>query len=521
MPRTLRKATPAGNAEEATARKIISLSLLGIQKFMEGGKKNYRYAIEVGYADGRTITVFRELVNFIECVKALEKIFGDHNGVPIAPRLAMLGKSTTKSAMKDKYNQTKLFIEDLVSLESGQFLNAAPVAKMFTANFDDGAIFDPSDDEEEPPAVRGPPLPRAPKGSSSQTPPTSPLPGSSGPGGGGGGLAGVTAKKLGNKGPPPPRGASAPLGRGAPPPSRAAASGGKNPPRPPPTKAPSVSSGASIVLRGSGVERSKLANIGKSAIKPPPGAVKLPGGAGGGGGGGGGGDAQGKDPAFKVELKSTLSATKPSVPKAAEIKDPPFTVKLKSTTSVSKQTGRFEPKSTRKVKPPDSKPAPAGAKPKITSIKPKIGGKKPALSSSKPSLKKQASLGSVGSVVIKASSKGSAPAVSKSPGPQPPTGTGTLDGGRSVVCVVGGERKEFVLPAKFAKSPKFTEISPLLMGMLQSFDAVLNYADRDGDMVAIRDQDDLDLYLSELDATATLQFAISVEGDFSPYNTAY
>ena len=58
---------------------------------MEGGK-NYRYAIKVGYADGRTITVFRELVNFIDCVKALEKIFGDHNGVPIAPRLAMLGK---------------------------------------------------------------------------------------------------------------------------------------------------------------------------------------------------------------------------------------------------------------------------------------------------------------------------------------------------------------------------------------------------------------------------------------------
>ena len=84
-----------------------------------------------------------------------------------------------------------------------------------------------------------------------------------------------------------------------------------------------------------------------------------------------------------------------------------------------------------------------------------------------------------------------------------------------------GERKEFVLPAKFTKSPKFTEISPLLMGMLQSFDAVLNYADRDGDMVAIRDQDDLDLYLSELDATATLEFAISVEGDLSPYNTAY
>lgn len=369
--------------------------------------------------------------------------------------------------------------------------------------------------------MRGPAPPRAAKGSSS-TPPTSPPPGSSGPGGGG--LAGVVAKKLGNKGPPPPRGASAPPGRGAPPPARAAASGGKNPPRPPPTKPPSVSSGASTVLRGSGVERSKLANVGKFAIKPPPGAVKLPGGAGGGGG------AQGKDAAFKVKLKSTLSTTKPSVPKAAEVKDPPFKVKLKSTTSVSKQSGsRFEPKSTRKVKPPDSKPAPAGAKPKITSTKPKItstkpsiGGKKPVLSLSKPSLKKQTSLGSVGSVgsvAIKASSRGSAPAVLKLPGAQPLTGM--PDGGRSVVCLVGGERKEFVLPAKFTKSPKFTEISPLLMGMLQSFDAVLNYADQDGDMVAIRDQDDLDLYLSELDATATLEFAISVEGDFSPYNTGY
>ena len=84
-----------------------------------------------------------------------------------------------------------------------------------------------------------------------------------------------------------------------------------------------------------------------------------------------------------------------------------------------------------------------------------------------------------------------------------------------------GERKEFVLPAKFTKNPKFTEMSPLLMGMLQSFDAVLNYADQDGDLVAIRDQDDLDLYLSELDATATLEFAISVDGDFSLYNTGY
>lgn len=274
------------------------------------------------------------------------------------------------------------------------------------------------------------------------------------------------------------------------------------------------------MLLGSGVERSKLANIGKTAIKPPPGAIKLP--------GGGGAGAESKDTPFKVKLKSTAS-----VSKGDDTKDPPFKVKLKSTTaSVLKQSGRFEPKSTRKVKPPgikppDSKPAPASAKPKITSTKPKItstkpsiGGTKPSIISSKPALRKQASLGSVGSVVAeKSSSRGSLPVVLKPPEAQPPKGT--PDDGRSVVCVMGGERKEFVLPAKFTKNPKFTEMSPLLMGMLQSFDAVLNYADQDGDLVAIRDQDDLDLYLSELDATATLEFAISVDGDFSLYNTGY
>ena len=35
-------------------------------------------------------------------------------------------RSTTKSAVKDKFNQTKLFLEDVVSLESGQFLKYPP-----------------------------------------------------------------------------------------------------------------------------------------------------------------------------------------------------------------------------------------------------------------------------------------------------------------------------------------------------------------------------------------------------------
>lgn len=227
---------------------------------------------------------------------------------------------------------------------------------------------------------------------------------------------------------------------------------------------------------------------------------------------------------FKADLseiskaRQSISASKPS---RSQSEDTGRKLTRSSSSGSGTASGyKFgEGKSLRKVRPESSKPSISGnpsqsKKPALTS-KPQIDltkRKSISRSNSKSNTRSGSRSSSQGSSRPSSPTSNTLSSTSQPTSPKPD--------GRQVLCIVDGVEKKFVLPHKFFESPKLAELSPLLMGMLQNFTAVLNYKDSDGHLVAIRDQEDLELYMSErIGSDYSVCLYISNDGDYSVYNT--
>jgi len=93
------------------------------------------------------------------------------------------------------------------------------------------------------------------------------------------------------------------------------------------------------------------------------------------------------------------------------------------------------------------------------------------------------------------------------------------DEGTVVVCKYGGTSKNFTLPGRAGSDLKYEQLVGMVKGFLVQFAIVLNYTDAAGDVVAIRDQEDLDIFLSELTTPDRMEFLVTGEGDYSVYKT--
>eukprot|EP00035_Acanthoeca_spectabilis_P029848 m.6667 g.6667 ORF g.6667 m.6667 type:complete len:706 (-) comp3872_c0_seq1:87-2204(-) len=87
----------------------------------------------------------------------------------------------------------------------------------------------------------------------------------------------------------------------------------------------------------------------------------------------------------------------------------------------------------------------------------------------------------------------------------------------TLVCDYNGVKKEIPMPATSSGDLTYDLLVMTVRHAFVKFSIILNYKDSVGDIVAIRDQEDLDIFLTETTDHETLEFVITNDGDFAAY----
>lgn len=87
----------------------------------------------------------------------------------------------------------------------------------------------------------------------------------------------------------------------------------------------------------------------------------------------------------------------------------------------------------------------------------------------------------------------------------------------TLVCDYNGVKKEIPMPATSSEDLTYDLLVMTVRHAFVKFSIILNYKDSVGDIVAIRDQEDLEIFLTETTDHETLEFVITNDGDFAAY----